>query len=316
MAVNAWILGGAVISDCINETSGGCWRRPDLVSVPSVLQYEDVHDTETDIHFYANNIGIIIALIPYGRFDSAENMLKDFYSPNSQKYKKQYAIAVSRINKRFRANIKDYDWVMPLMIGNFEVHQNYCKLESVCSETREFVGLIDCSIIYTITHLVSSFLDTVCKQKTLSKYKRWQLIYYQRILQMIRTPNTFLINKTEIDIYTKLYDVWRIDESLKVNAENTTDAVALFTFVSNAETNEDNALFSYFLTFFGIVVGLEAIYNLFTVLFKNITYTFRLIFIVLLAIIVLIFAVVFIKTVIRRLMDKREFAHKTKKGGT
>lgn len=70
---------------------------------------------------------------------------------------------------------------------------------------------------------------------------------------------------------------------------------------------------STFLTFFGIIVGLEAIYNLISALFSDLGDAFRYSIIIIIALTAIVFAYVFAKKAIHRFQEKREFNKKTKK---
>ena len=130
-------------------------------------------------------------------------------------------------------------------------------------------------------------------------------------VQTIENPKIFLTNKEEISICSELYQKWQIEDNITALINNTNQAVALFSFLSNYEDNEENDLFSSFLTFFGIVVGLEAIYNLFAALFENIGLWFRVTFVSIIAAIVVLFGIIFARKAIKKLIEKREFMQKT-----
>lgn len=302
-----------MINDHITESPQTCWERTDLVNVPDILKYSDTLDSATGIHFYQNNIGILIALIPYGFFNSAEALYQDYYHKPESLYLTQYAAAVQALNRQpaVCSPLADFEWIMPVLSAPFQVTPNDCCVPQAIKESREYVSLIDCSFIYTASRMISEFTNSICQQTSLSKYQRWQLAYYQRAIQSVEYPTYYLTNQKEITLYDQFYDVWKIDDSMKIIVSNINQTVALFTFISNYENNADNELFSSFLTFFGIVVGLEAIYNLFSVLFNETGYYFKLTFIVLIIGIVLIFLLAFIRKAFHHFQDKQEFLKKT-----
>ena len=314
MAIRSWILGGIVVSDHITEVRNSCWKRPDLMQIPEILLYEHTHLKKERIHIFENNVGVLIMLIPYDSFTSQTAMEDDYYGDSSKsKYAICYREAIAALKKHTLHNFADFDWVMPIMEGSTEINQNYCKISGIDGENKDFVSLIDCSMVYSSVKLVSDFMHTICNVKSLTKYQRWQLAYYQRIIQTIEKPNVFLTNKEEIGYYEQYYSLWGINDSIKLVLSNAGQTISLFSFISNYENNEDNDLFSSFLTFFGIIVGLEAIYNLLTALFTKLGQVFNIAFIILIAISIVSFGVIFAKKAVRRYIEKREFKQKTKK---
>ena len=312
MAVNTWILAGVTINDHILTAEESCWKRSDLVNVPDIIKYTQTIQEETSIHFYLNNIGALVALIPYGKFKSLGAMNSDYYSdtPNSI-YSTVYKDALANLNHVYQLKLTDFDWVMPVLEGKLQLQENFCIIPEVGTDSKAFVSLIDCSIIYTSIRKISDFVHFICNKKKLTKYQRWQLAYYQMSVQTIENPKIFLTNKEEISICSELYQKWQIEDNITALINNTNQAVALFSFLSNYEDNEENDLFSSFLTFFGIVVGLEAIYNLFAALFENIGLWFRVTFVSIIAAVVVSFGIIFARKAVKKLIEKREFMQKT-----
>lgn len=314
MAVSAWILAGVTINDHIIPAEESCWKRSDLVNVPDIIKYTQTIQEETAIHFYVNNIGALVALIPYGEFDSFDEMNSDYYSeaPDSL-YSTVYGEAVTNVNHLYQLKLNDFDWVMPVLEGDLQLQENFCIIPGIGSDSKAFVSLIDCSIIYTSIRQISEFVHFICNKKKLTKYQRWQLAYYQMSVQTIENPKVFLTNKEETEICCELYKKWQIEDNIAALINNTNQAVTLFSFLSNYEENEENDLFSSFLTFFGIIVGLEAIYNLFAALFTNINQWFKVVFVSIIAIVVITFGAIFAQKAIKKHIEKTEFRRKTRK---
>jgi len=314
MAVSAWILAGVTINDHIIPAEESCWKRSDLVNVPDIIKYTQTIQEGSAIHFYVNNIGALVALIPYGKFNSFDEMNSDYYSeaPDSL-YSSVYGGAVTNVNHLYQLKLTDFDWVMPVMEGDLQLQENFCIIPGIGTDSKAFVSLIDCSIIYTSIRQISDFVHFICNKKKLTKYQRWQLAYYQMSVQTIENPKVFLTNKEETAICSELYKKWQIEDNITALINNTNQAVTLFSFLSNYEENEENDLFSSFLTFFGIVVGLEAIYNLFAALFTNVNQWFKIIFVSIIAIVVIAFGAIFAQKAIKKHIEKTEFRRKTRK---
>ena len=314
MAVSAWILAGVTINDHIIPAEESCWKRSDLVNVPDIIKYTQTIQEGSAIHFYVNNIGALVALIPYGKFNSFNEMNSDYYSeaPDSL-YSSVYGGAVTNVNHLYQLKLTDFDWVMPVMEGDLQLQENFCIIPGIGTDSKAFVSLIDCSIIYTSIRQISDFVHFICNKKKLTKYQRWQLAYYQMSVQTIENPKVFLTNKEETAICSELYKKWQIEDNITALINNTNQAVTLFSFLSNYEENEENDLFSSFLTFFGIVVGLEAIYNLFAALFTNVNQWFKIIFVSIIAIVVIAFGAIFAQKAIKKHIEKTEFRRKTRK---
>ncbi len=202
---------------------------------------------------------------------------------------------------------------MPVMEGSSEIGQNFCCVMEAENDNKEFVSLIDCSMIYSSVMLISDFMHLICDKKSLTRYERWQLAYYQRVLQTIESPAIFLTNNEEIGYFNEFYHVWDIADAIKGTLGNANQTIELFSFISNYEKNENGELFSNFLTFFGIIVGLEAIYNLLTALFANLSHIFNPIFIAAICLTVVAYTCILVKTAMKRIRQGREFRKKTKK---
>lgn len=314
MAVKTWILAGVSIDDYILTPGHSCWKRADLVNVPDILKYSQKVIPESGIQIYENNIGVLVVLMPYSEFESIEQMNSDYYSEDKLSiYNKVYRMSLLSVNGMYSKKISDFDWVMPIIEGELNLQENRCVLQGVGTDNKAFVSLIDCSMIYTSIRQISDFIHYICNKKRLTKYQRWQLAYYQMAVQIIENPKVFLTNQEEISICNELYHCWQIDENIKAVISNINQAVVLFSFLSNYEENEEDDLLSCFLTFFGIVVGLEAIYNLFAAIFENVNQLFKLTFLALIAISVITFGVIFVQKVSKKQMEKREFRRKTNK---
>ena len=314
MALSAWILAGVTINDHVIPSEESCWKRSDLVNVPDILKYSQTIQEETAIRFYVNNSGALVALIPYGEFNSFDEMKSDYYSeaPDSV-YSTVYGSAVTNVNKLYQSKLADFDWVMPVLEGDLQIQENFCIIPGIGTDSKAFVSLIDCSIIYTSIRQISDFVHFICNKKKLTKYQCWQLAYYQMSVQTIEKPQFFLTNKEEMAIYSELYKKWQIEDQISALINNMNQAITLFSFLSNYEENKDNDLFSSFLTFFGIVVGLEAIYNLLTALFTNVNKWFKIVFVSIIAIVVIAFGVIFAQKAIKKHIEKTEFRRKTRK---
>ncbi len=315
MAVKVWLLGGVAVNDNIVDPVESCWKRPDLVNVPDILKYtEDKYENDR-IRLYKNNIGIVIVMIRYADFENIDDMNADYYEEKTDStYSQCYDSAITLINqKNFANKIVDLDWVIPVLEGEFDVQESICTIPHIGEDCKEYVSLIDNSFIYTSIRHISDFVHYICNRKKLTKYQRWQLAYYQMAVQTIESPKVFLTNKDEIEMSIRFYDCWQINDNIRAVINNTNQAVTLFTFLSNCEENDEDDLFSSFLTFFGIVVGLEAIYNLFLALFNDLNQWFKIVFVTLIAITVLIFGCIFVQKVFKKTMENREFKRKTKR---
>lgn len=318
MDINSWLVCGIAVNDNIYSAKEPCWQHPDLVNVPDILRYTQTVDEESGAFIFENGIGVVVVLMPYSYFDSYETLKKDYYSSeDATVYLRQYSAAVELVNRRALSEEKvlDFNWVMPIMEGPRDFKEEYCCLSGIGTNSKEFVGLIDCSMIYTSVRHMANFIRYICNQKKLTKYQRWQLAYYQMAMQAIELPKVYLTNKDEIDIYTKLYECWRIKENIEVLIDNTNQAISLFSFLSSNESNEDNSLFSSFLTFFGIIVGLEAIFNLLVAIFGDATHmgVFKIIFSVIIVIAVAVFGYIFFREIRKKHRESREFKEKTGK---
>ncbi len=312
MAVNTYLLASVAINDHIVGATDPCWKRPDLINIPEILRYQCGVTNEAQI--YNNNIGIVVLILPYGQFDSKEEMDRDYRSHGESLYSSVYQKAVFLLNKQFPEYTKEeFDWVMPVVEGSSEIGQDYCCVKEAGKENKEFVSLVDCSMIYSSVMLISDFMHLICDKKSLTRYERWQLAYYQRILQTIESPAIFLTNNEEIGYFNEFYRVWDIADAIKGTLGNANQTIELFSFISNYEKNENGEIFSSFLTFFGIVVGLEAIYNLLTALFPDLSHIFNPIFIAAIVLTIIVYACILIKITSKRVRQNREFRKKTRK---
>ena len=316
MEINSWLVCGVAINNNIYSPKESCWKHPDLVNVPDILRYTREVDEESRAQIYENGIGVVVVLMPYAYFDCYEKLSEDYYKEEDESiYSHQYAMAISIINRIAlpEERIKDFDWVMPIMEGERDFQEDYCCLSGIGTDSKEFVGLIDCSIIYTSVRHMANFIRDICTQKKLTKFQRWQLAYYQMAMQAIEAPKVYLTNKEEITIYTKLYECWRIKDNMEVLINNTNQAVSLFSFLSSSESSEDNSLFSSFLTFFGIIVGLEAIYNLLVAIFSDAAHLdiFKIVFSVIIVLAVVIFGVILFRGIRKKYHENKEFKEKT-----
>lgn len=312
MAIKVWLLGGIITDDHIIPELKSCWERKDLIDVPSIIQYSDSYISSSDIHIFANNVGCKAVLIPYGEFGTYEEMEQDYYSEFScNLYNKVYQSLISTLSCHIGRSLKDLDWVMPVLQGPLRIEKNCCYIEDLHNENKELVSLIDCSIIYSTVKMISSFISNLCEKRYLSKYEQYQLAYYQMILQGVENPECFLTNKTEIEIYMKIYEMWSIDKTIENAIGNAKQTVMLFSFLADHQSAHENELFSSFLTFFGIVVGLEAIYNLAVALFGGISTSFNAGFIIAIICIISVYSIIFCKKAWSKHLENREFRIKT-----
>ena len=72
-------------------------------------------------------------------------------------------------------------------------------------------------------------------------------------------------------------------------------------------------MFSSFLTFFGIIVGLEAIYNLLVAIFSDAAHLdiFKIVFSVIIVLAVVIFGVILFRGIRKKYYENKEFKEKT-----
>lgn len=312
MAINAWLLGGVITDDHITPEVESCWSRKDLMDVPAMIQYTDDYVPELDMHIYTNNVGCCVILIPYGAFSSREEMQNDYYgNDRTGRYNSAYQNALGAINERRLHHLRDLDWIMPVMEGTLKIEENYCYIQDLTTENKELVSLIDCGMIYSGVKMISSFIGRLCEKRQLSKYEQYQLAYYQMILQGIEKPGCFLTNKTEISIFQEIYETWNISAAIENATGNARQAVMLYSFLSEYQSAHENELFSSFLTFFGLVVGLEAIYNLLVALIGTASPLFNMGFIVVIICIFSIYLVAFIKKIRKKYLENRIFQEKT-----
>ena len=310
MAVKVWLLGGAVTDDHIVPEMPSCWKRQDLMDVPTILAYSDTLDAESGAHISANNMGGKVVLIPYGEFESHEAVFAD-YNSGGAVYTSAYEAAVEALSSYIGRSLKDLDWVMPVMEGALNIQQNFCYIPDMVNENKALVGLIDCSMIYSSVGMISAFVRKMCAKKELSKYEQYQLAYYQSALQSIEKPDCYLLNKEEINVVTEIYGVWSISGAIENASSNTKQAITLFSFLSNYQADHENELMSSFLTFFGIIVGFEASYNIITVMIGGQNAIFDIIFSIAIVLILLVYMVLFCRKLINRRNEHREFTQKT-----
>lgn len=313
MAIKAWILASLVINDKITNCSDSYWSRQDLMIIPDALKYSRTILNNSETLLFENNIGVTIMLFPYGDFDSKDLLDSDFYSEDSNnKYTQSHNNAFSLLKNIYpEITARDFDWVMPVIEGTNKIDLNYCEVDCINYESKFLAALIDCSMIYSSAKAISDFMHFICNKTELSKFQRWQLAYYQRYIQTVEKPLVYLTNKEEILLYEKYYSVWGITDTINGILNNASQTINLISFLSNYENNVDNDLFSGFLTFFGIIVGLEAIYNLLTALFVTIGNMFRIVFIIAIFIIVFIYAGIFGKKAVKRIKENYEYNKKT-----
>lgn len=312
MAINSWLLASIITNDHIVPERNYCWQREDLVSIPAMIQYEKFEDEASGMIIFMNNIGCNIVMFPYGLFDSPDSMLKDYYGEGKTAYQAAYKCMLNTFFGITNFRIKDFDWVMPLFEGKQQFNVNYCSIPNVLTENKDLISILDCSFIYSCTKFISSFVSAFNDKKLLSKYEQYQLAYYQSSVQSIEKPECFLTNAEEIGIYKKLYLTWGISLSIENAKDNISQAVMMFSFLSNYKETHNQNLFSSFLTFFGIVVGLEAIYNLAVALMGGATKSFNLIYLCMIGVIILIYLVVFTRKTLYHLAEGKEFKIKTK----
>lgn len=310
MAIETWLLGGVVTDDHILPAYQSCWSREDLVDVPSMIQYRVDGDPKM-LRVFSNNVGCRVVLIPYGCFETLDAMMTAYHGNTESGYHKAYAQALKQVEEVSGTTLTELDWIMPVVKGNLHIEADFCSVPDLEQEKKELVSLIDCCMIYSTVKMISVFISSLCSRKRLTRFEQYQLAYYHMILQEIENPGSFLTNKTEIEIYNEIYEKWNLNRSIEIAVGNARQAVELFSFLSEYKTRNNSELSSSFLTLFGIVVGLEAIYNLSVSLRGGASKGFNTLFLSLIAVLLTIACIILSGKLVQQRKESLEYRRKT-----
>lgn len=279
MVKNYYLAGGFMADDKIASTKS-FFKRPDLVDVPAMLEYDKI-DTENDmigdsrLHFYLNSMGACIFLVRYGLFSSDENMWKDYRSERNV-YNRLYASILEKIADKFSSEIKDVDWIMPVLVGadTDAVHATYISLKNIDylienSESYHSLSMIalDAMIIFQSTTYIGSFFKSLPIKGQLTKYEQYQISFYVQGLKILENPSFFLTNVQEINLMKEYYQKWDLEVQIKTALEISANSIQLFEFLSRNTKDIKNQIANLLMSFLSLVLLYEPISDLVVFLF-------------------------------------------------
>lgn len=318
--VTAWLLGGVMIDDNIFPERTSCWKREDLVNVPSIIQYDCEIDSEHNIQYYRNHMGCHVLLVPYGEFNSLAELKVDYRGSEKRQYLSAYTKMRDKIAQVNKCSIEETNWVMPVVAGDitdasdvFEEGE-YAPIKDGFQneqESKELYCLIDAAFLYTTIQYIDTFVGGLGQKVSLSKYEQYQLSYYYSALQAVEKPENYLVNQEELRITKSYYDKWGISTIIEHTTNNIEQMMNILSFLSSYQTTYNGEITSGFLTCFGIVTGLEAIYSLLSSLLEVPSIILNRFFKVLIAVIIILFLIYFFRKMLHRAKQIQEFRRKT-----
>ncbi len=317
--VTAWLLGCVMIGDNIFPERTSCWKRKDLVSVPSIIQYDCEIDSEHNIQCYRNHLGCHVLLVPYGEFNSMAE-LKVNYRGQQSEYLNTYKKMLDKIVQVSGCSIEETKWVMPVVAGDitgasdvFEEGEYVHIKDGIQNEqeSKELYCLIDAAFLYTTVQYIDTFVGGLGQKASLSKYEQYQLSYYYSAIQAVEKPENYLVNQEELRITKSYYDKWGIGTIIEHTTNNIEQMMNILSFLSSYQSTYNGEITSGFLTCFGIVTGLEAIYSLLSSLLEVPSVILNRFFKVLIAVIIILFLVYFFRKMLHRAKQIQEFRRKT-----
>ena len=309
--VNYYLLGGFKIEDFIREPVS-VWTRPNLVSPPSLLQYN--YKCVDGLHIYTNSMGCCICLYEYGSF-TPEEMLKDYNDDsNSSVYLQKYTKIVEIISRIYKKKIIDIDWVMTLSCGKFHVGDSHVSISMpLMEENCEFVACIDASIIYQSVQCIGRFFKNLSAKDKLTRFEQYKVSYYTQEMNILSSPNVFLTNALEKEITQEFYDKWHISEEISIIQSIANQAVNIFSFVSNYRKNNEANYSTLFMSYLSLLLLYEGIGNLLTFIIPINSVYLDAFLKFLIGAITLVYIVRILKYVIRDIRDKYDLKKNTKK---
>lgn len=276
MVKNYYLAGGFTIDDTISPTKW-FFKRPDLVDVPSLLEYtceEEMLDNEK-IYFYINSMSICIFLVEYGNFTTDAEMWND-YKIEKQLYNDLYKKIIGKISNRFSNKIDDVDWIMPILIGEDIVNPDSISLSDInfiIKKSDEYnskcVQALDAMFIYQSTARIGSFFKSITIKQQLTKFEQYQLSFYIQELKILEKPSYYLTNQQEIEIMKEYYSKWDLETQIKTALEISANTIELFEFLSHNTKDTRNQISTLLMSFLTLILMYDPIGELITFLFPE-----------------------------------------------
>ena len=325
--VNSWLIGAITINDKIVSIENEI-ERDNLVKIPELLKYTRCQ-YDQDIYFFINSIGVCICIWKYHDFDKKEEMEEDYCKASSihkdgSKYTKAYEHCIVAVKDKYKLEIEDLDWVMPIVVGEENCIGSdfaYIKTLDYIIGTNKNIDknkdinslmLLDASSIYQSMMTIGEFFTRDIKPNGLLEYKLYQMSYYLHELLRIESPEYFLTNQKEKEIMREYYEKWRIQSQMEIVIKMAKQSMDIYNFVSTNKTDFKTSISTIFMGFLSFILMCDPIRELLELILPRFTYEIIIIekFLVFFCCIGLLYAVG--KTVINYEKEKVNFKNHTK----
>src|SRR5690625_971883 len=225
-------------------------KRVDLVSVPKIIQYEEVIDESTQ-QVFMNAFNSFVVLDYIGHFESKKLAL-EFYN-DYEKFDQIYERNLKFFNDEIE-QIADFDETSYLLVEYDETYQKvdvevyyghivikapaYMKkpidLKAAQIEQRMIsFALLDAMFINMMCDRVHFFLEELKTPRDLTKNHQMVLSHFSQELFKLKEPKFFLTNLWEMNILNKFYEAWNITEHITIVHENFQQSVDNYAFLWN-----------------------------------------------------------------------------------
>ncbi len=305
-----YIVGGYKVGDFIHRLTP-IWERPNLVSPPSLLQYD--YTLVDGIHIYSNPIGCCVCLIEYGLF-SNEEMKEDYNSTDKNSvYFQKYKQLLSKINNYHNCELDDVDWVMTLCSSHLSIGDSHVSIESpLFEENQEFVSFIDACTIYQSVESIAAFFKNLSTKSKLTKFEQYQISYYMQEINILTSPNFFLTNSDEKALMCRFYDKWMIPNEISTVQAIANQAVNVFSFMSNYRRNNKTDYATILMSYLSLLLLYDGIGDLLTFILPISSEIIGIALKIMIGAITLAFAFKILTSAVKDYKDKRNFKRKKK----
>lgn len=266
-----FLFGGFSISDNIVQRESSV-NRGDLVYPPQIMNY--IYINSDDFHFYVNTMNECVFICEYSEFASNEEMFED-YRDTEEIYKEVYKNLLLKIKNQFKINIIDTEWVMILSKGEQLIGSDLSRVENIefnfneITNNVEIRSLIDCAIIYQSAMSIGRFFRTLSIEQNLNKFQNYQLSFYLQELMVLISPNYFLTNEKEIEMFKEIYKEWELDEQIRASVEIGRQLIVIYDFASKQNSNNISGFSNLLMGYIGIVVLYEPLVGLIQLLYPT-----------------------------------------------
>lgn len=266
-----FLFGGFSISDNIVQSQSSV-NRGDLVYTPQIMNYRYINSG--DFHFYVNTMNECVFICEYSEFASNEEMFEDYYDTEDI-YKEVYKNLLLEIKNQFNINIIDTEWLMILSEGEQLISNNLIIVNNTefnfneITNNIEMVSLIDCAIIYQSAMSIGRFFRTLSIEQNLNKFQNYQLSFYLQELMVLISPKYFLTNEKEIEMFTKIYKEWKLDEQIRSSVEIGRQLIVIYDFAGKQNSNNLSDFSNLLMGYIGVVILYDPLIGLIQLLYPT-----------------------------------------------